>query len=69
MSGTPEPELAARIVLNRASRTVDELYRTADKLCCLHPETAEHVRQLAQAVARDVLDSLRRWPTSDANGR
>lgn len=62
---TPTPEghdLAFRLVLTRISKVVDELYRTADRLCCHDPEISAHVRQLANTVAGEALECLRHWP-------
>lgn len=59
----PFSETAVRLVLTRVCRTVNDLYRSADALCCTSPEAAAHLRQLAEALAADMLDSLKRWPT------
>lgn len=58
-------DLAFRLVMTRISKTVDELYRTADRLCCHSPEIAVHVRQLANTVAGEALECLRRWPEQE----
>jgi hypothetical protein len=53
---------AFRFVLTQAARSVDAMYRTADRLCCTHPAIAAHIRELADTFAGETLDSLRRWP-------
>lgn len=57
-------EAAFRFVLMQAARSVDAMYRTADRLCCTHPAIAKHLRELADTFAGETLDSLRRWPTT-----
>lgn len=65
-TASPDPagrEFAVRYVIRRVSRTVDDLYRSADGLCCDHPEAAKRIRELAGTLAGSLIDSLRHWPS------
>jgi hypothetical protein len=58
-----DQKAAFRYVLNQVARSVEALYRTADQLCCSNPAVAAHVRELADSVAGQTLDCLKRWPS------
>ena len=59
----PDTEAAFRQAIAQVVRSVESLYRAADRQCCRNPAVAAHLRELADAVAGVALDSLRSWPT------
>lgn len=53
---------AFSFVLLHLARSLGELYRTADVLCCSQPVLAHHLKLLADQCAADMGASLKQWP-------
>lgn len=58
-----DAEVAFRQALGQVVRSVDGLYRLAERLCCVNPVLSAHVRELAESFAGEALSWIARWPS------
>lgn len=62
-SPSDDAEVAFRQALGQVVRSVEGLYRRADRLCCANPVLSTHVRELADTFAGEALGWIGRWPS------
>lgn len=61
-SCSPTDDAVFRFCLTQLSRSLEIVYRLADRLCCASPEASQRMRVLADQIAADMRASLKQWP-------